>query len=74
MFINVKYTCKFCGVDSREVCVPARGKTEDIMDWMRLVQRMVGDDHTIHRPWCESNICDLKIPLAKDESKGVGHV
>lgn len=69
--LKVLYTCQACGIVKRPVTVRCRRETEDLMAWMGLVQRRVGDDHRSQSPTCHSSKCDLMIP-APEGSRWVG--
>ena len=67
--VKSKYTCARCQTTDREFSVRARHPDEDILDWMNVVQQAMGDDHSAYAPYCRSPHCDLKIPLADDNSR-----
>lgn len=67
--IGVLYTCHECGVKEREVVVRERGPQEDVCDWVRHARIAVGVDHSIVSRSCNSNECDLKIPMINKDAR-----
>lgn len=64
--IDVLYTCYRCKTKDQIVKVRQRGTDEDILLWIEYVRSAVGEDHANYAPFCGFDICDLKIPVAKD--------
>jgi len=70
--VKVLYTCKNCGIVDREVPIREREKDEDVIGWMRTVQKELGEDHMRCSSWCQSRLCDIKIPLVGKENCRIG--
>jgi hypothetical protein len=62
--ITVLYSCKGCGVKDRPVALEGRESDEDVVEWMKKVQSVVGAEHgALH---CPSPTFDLKVPMPAD--------
>lgn len=64
--IRVRYSCHECGLELREIEVPARDPREDVTDWLTTVMLYVGADHSSYSPNCRSTHCDLRVPGVKE--------
>ena len=67
--ITVKYSCAECGLNDREVQVPARAtEATDVCHWVGVtVAQCVSDDHSRISPSCRSDKASmLKIPMPKE--------
>lgn len=61
----VKYSCQGCGVDDRDVVVPARaGLDEPIGPWLEAARHLVEADHKRISPNCLRRSYDLKVMMA----------
>jgi len=71
--IQVKYSCRNCGIDDATVTIAHRKDNEDIKTWMNETARYIYIDHYKRSPNCTS-LVDVKIPLPRDvpENEGVG--
>lgn len=68
---TVFYNCKGCGIEKQPVNVPERAIAVDIALWMEQVKRRVSEDHGIREPFCQSQDCDLMIPV-NDQTTMIG--
>ncbi len=73
--IEVKYSCKVCGLQQVSLKVPARDDPDsDIEKWIAATAKLAGNDHMIRSPMCRGKHVDLMIPVG-DVNKGyVGHI
>ena len=74
--IQLKYSCKTCGITKRTVSVRARRKSEDVREWMDEAVGKIAQDHFERSPHCMAKkIDEMWIPLVEgDEEKGIGEV
>lgn len=65
--ITVKYSCAGCGIQRREVQVPAR-TTEDVVAWIKqTVAHCLSDDHGAQSPQCRNRtMSEVMIPIPKE--------
>jgi hypothetical protein len=62
--VRCLYSCTWCELEDAEVDVPARGKAEDVVAWMRRAVIAVGNDHQRRTPGCRApELRNLKIPV-----------
>jgi len=59
--ITVMFDCKGCGIQKHKVQVPAR-TVEDVVEWVRRVGDIVGEEHRKLSPNCTTAKCDLYLP------------
>lgn len=61
-WIGVRYKCA-CMSREKEVQVPARGKHEDVAEFMERVRDLVGADHALNSAICVATRMEyLRIP------------
>jgi hypothetical protein len=72
MLINVKYSCKLCGIIKRNVIIPERLENQDIKDYLEnVVMISLAEDHQHVSPNCRpTHFQDLMIPYT---DKGAGY-
>ena len=61
--IDVKYSCKGCGVKERDVAVRVREPSENVVQWVERASKRVSLDHGQHSPNCPAEVFDLKVPI-----------
>lgn len=73
--ITCYFDCKACGATNVEVPVRNRHEGEDIEHYVKeTIGREVNHKHfMVSRGECESKTVDLKIPMPKEEGKGIGY-
>lgn len=71
--IQIKYSCKQCGIIKRTVSVIAR-TTESVTDWMEnncIIA--IAKDHSIQSPLCNATeISEVIIPIENSETHKIG--
>ncbi len=70
--IQVKYSCRKCGIDKRIVSVPVRLPGQDVVDWVKNVcAGAVSADHAQRSLHCLiTQLDEVWIPLADDKLIG----
>jgi hypothetical protein len=65
--IEIKYSCKPCGVVDVALNVPTRLEDQGVTEWMNAVAMRVTLDHKTKFPMCRQNrISGLKIPIGAE--------
>lgn len=69
--VVIRYSCKECGIDRRELTVLARGQ-ENVVEWLEgPCIHAIAWDHRKLSPDCQATeISDLMIPVAGDKVGG----
>jgi hypothetical protein len=69
--IEVRYTCRLCGVHDARVAIKARGE-EDVKTWMdQTMIQAVARDHSKRSPRCPAtSISEVKIPITGADKIG----
>lgn len=60
------FTCHGCGLQRVRVMLVERGSKEDVLQFMERVKVAVGDRHRKLSPTCNSEQCDIALPIPKD--------
>jgi hypothetical protein len=62
---TVKYACQGCGINDRDVLVPARASLDEpIGPWLSLARQMCENDHKLASPDCLRRTYDMKVMMA----------
>jgi len=62
---TVKYACQGCGINDRDVLVPARASLDEpIGPWLSRARQMCEDDHKLASPNCLRRTYDMKVMMA----------
>lgn len=68
--IEVEWKCQ-CQTAAQKLSIRSRKPDEDIGDFMKFLQKMLGHAHSQISPICQSSVMEyVKIPVT--EGKGVG--
>lgn len=64
MSITIKYSCCKCGINKRDLEVPARSEGEDVVHWAEGLGEHMAKDHAAISPFCRvDEFSDVMIPL-----------
>lgn len=71
--IQIKYSCKLCGITKRTISVIAR-TTESVVDWMESNCIMsIARDHAVQSPLCQATeISEVMIPIENESTHKIG--
>jgi len=63
------YICQTCKVDTTDVEVREREKSEHIEHYVKAVVRICDFDHGMRSPMCRAKTVDVKVPMTQN---GIG--